>query len=44
MYLALATQELATLGKELATVVLMCGNIVCFRVRYNEAVLVGREL
>jgi hypothetical protein len=40
----LATQELATLGRELQSVVLMCGNIICFRVKYDEAFLVGREL
>ena len=40
----LATQELATLGRELQSVVLMCGTIICFRVKYDEAFLIGREL
>jgi hypothetical protein len=40
----LSTQELPTLGKQLGSVVLLCGNIICFRVKYDEAVLIGREL
>ena len=40
----LATQDLATIGKELSAVALNCGNLICFRVGYSEANMIAREM